>query len=172
MTRALLVVHTRNGSEHGSVQGALGFPFKDLRLDLLRFPGGDSSLLEDLANAFERNRQRFEVLRLANGSQGFEAFARIHQVVRAGTENGIHFVVTETFLLTEDELGALEQEVQNLPLLLGRDLPLRCMGKESLRGRGDRIRQGERKLLVQNDLYHAEAGAAKQTDRSSRSERL
>src|SRR5262245_60921900 len=141
------------------MQYSLRFSLEELRLHLLRFTSRNCRLFQNLADAFEGNCQRLEVLRLANGAQRVQAPACIHEIVGTRPEDGVHFVIAEAFLLAEDELCALLQEVKNLLLLLGRHLALWRIGMECLRGGGDGIRERERQLLFENDFDDAEASA-------------
>ncbi len=110
---------------HRRIQSALGVVVKQICGDLRRLPGGERSLLQNLADAFERDGQWLKVLRFANGAKSFKTAACVDQVISSGAEDRVDLVVAEAFLLTENEARPIDQELKNLLSLIGRNLTLR-----------------------------------------------
>ena len=103
------------------MQTALTVVLEKLRRDLLRVPCRDCRFLQNLANAFEGDGERLEIFRLTDGAKCVKTATRIHQVVGPRAENGIDLVVAETFLFAEHETRAVNQKIEDLLFLLGRD---------------------------------------------------
>src|SRR5205807_276499 len=125
------LVDPRSGRMHRRIQPTLGVVVKQIRGDLRSFPGRDRSLLQNLADAFERDGQRLKVFRFANGAKSLKTAARVDQVVGSGAEDRVDLVVAEAFLLAENEARPIDQELKNLLRLLGRNLTLRRIRMQS-----------------------------------------
>src|SRR5882724_10095440 len=130
---AFVSLYSRRRFTNPGVKLALGGTLEQIWIHLVRFARSNVGLLKDFANALEGDSQRFEVLRLANGLQRHQAFLRVHQVVGAGTEYGTDFIVAKAVPLAEDEFGAVQDEVEDLSFLVGRDATLGFMSEQRFR---------------------------------------
>src|SRR6266436_3098353 len=120
----------------------------------------DIRLLQDFADALKGNRQRLEVLGLADGFQCREALLDIDEIIGSGTEDSADFVVAKAFPFAEDVFRAVENELKNLRFLRGGDAALGLERNQRFCGRTNRKRHREGEFLVENDLHDAERGAA------------
>src|SRR6266849_1071816 len=119
----------------------------------------DIRLLQDFADALKGNRQRLEVLGLADGFQSHEALLGIDEIIGTGAEDSTDFVVTKAFPFPEDIFRSVENELKNLRFLRGGDAALGLERNQRFCGSANRKRNRKGKLLVENDLHDAECSA-------------
>ena len=81
------------------------------RLSKLRLP-------QDILNAFEAGGQRLEIFRRTNGLHGEQPLFDVHQVVPAGGQNGVDFVVLEAANFFEVVADAVEHEFLKLRIFV------------------------------------------------------
>src|SRR2546423_15236783 len=84
----------------------------------------------------------------------------VHQIVGADTKYGTDFFVSETIPFSKDELGAVENEVENLGLLVRGHAALRLVREKRFCGGADGQPERDGQLLLQNDLEDSQRGAA------------
>src|SRR5882762_5841055 len=125
---------------------AFGGAFKQLRIHVPSIARGHVGLFQDLANALEGDGERLEVFGLADGLQRNQTLLGIHQVIGPRTKNGADFVVAEAFPFAKNKLGAVENEVQDLRLLVRRYAALGLVSEERLCGSANRERERERQF--------------------------
>ena len=75
---------------------------------------GKLRLLQNILDALETRRQRLEIFRRPHGLNGDEPLFDIHQVVPAGSQHGIDFVIFEAANVFEVVADAVEEEIFEL----------------------------------------------------------
>src|SRR5204863_6842271 len=103
---------------------------------------------------------RLAVLSLAHGLQRRQALLGDHELVGARTKYGTDFLVSQTIPFSQDELGAVENDVQNLGLLVRGYAALGPVREKRFCGGANGQRERDRQLLLQNDLDDSQRGAA------------
>src|SRR6266850_3302704 len=120
----------------------------------------DICFLQDFADALKGNRQRLEVLGLADGFQCHEALLGVNEIIGTGSEDSTDFVVTKAFPFPGEIFCSVENELKNLRFLRGGDAALGLERNQRFCGSANRKRNREEEFLVENDLHDAECSAA------------
>ena len=95
--------------DEGGMQAGFGTRFEQSGVDQAAFIC-ELRLLQNIANAFEARGKRFEIGRGAHGLNSGQTLFDVDQVIPAGSEDGVDFVVLESADIAEVIADAIEQE--------------------------------------------------------------